>query len=681
MQKNYYLIMILLLTKIFSSNYLNDENIDKIIDLSNKYMSYILESNETSFDLLKDDCKTLFMKNSESDYSDFLFEFFSMDLESFNSIPELQHDVYKNFDSKIKSILEENESELIELDYKPTLEKIRSFYNKFLLRLMIDNIKEKKFKINIKINAVKIFQEYYLSLQSNNKFLRETNENLSKKNKLLSRKKVLITFLGEDSEFSNDLKLLINDISKEIHLRNFYSKLRIGKYFDLNLKIQAIIYKMTRNKNFDLSDFQPNLLKIKELSNLYFKLIKDFDLKTKKNLVFNLSFEKIFVNEFNNEENNLNEIYGYSISHIIQEFHKFMPELSQSMMFEILYTEVAIKNPEIWGSFFSKIYSKSGKQIWTEWENLEENKKNNFSLLMTEFLIYSEINNSPLDQIDQFVKNFFKLVNIPFQMLKTNFVFKLFSNNQCPLKTNFKFNFKLYKAFLDFRFQTFEHLDNENWSSLFDQYLDGRFHYENSEGFDKEFLRYYLNMKVLNLFNMKNDTESKISLLDANIVNSVIENKEKQCENMKNTFIFLAKEFADVQNTKIHYKKSIELLNNLAINPFEFNKKYQSRIIYQLKKESNQKEFVQVENKIDSKILKNNIFEIINGGKLTRKEMDILKRPDILDIFREKQKRDGNLIYQNNDGTNTKFFFIQIVMKQTPCFNALLNKIKKNLVI
>lgn len=680
----YYTFIIFSLTTIIDSKYLELETINKIIEKSEKFLPYLSDPTEKeTLSLLEKDFANILSKEPESkNLEDILFELFNFDLDNIDDFEHLtMEQLIKQLKKEINEEIENRRLELLRLDYKNCLENLKNIYIKYLLSFMNNNIKNGFYKIDIEFSPINQLQNYFLGFVEDKDFMKDDNEKL-KNNKLRenARTKALKVFLEKNGEFNNDLKEAADDIANERRLRQYFAKVKNESYYDFNLKIEALLYRATRNIDFNLKDFNLYLERIKSLSNFYYRSIKDFVNEIDEKLIFNLSFEKLYVNENNKndgseDDNNLNEIYGNIISTIIQQAHISIPEKSQHMMNEILDTEVSLYQNQIMTRFLLSIYDKLGQDIWNQWSNYEDNKKNNYSLMMAEILIYANKNKINLAGINEFVKNFADLAFMPVDLIKQNVFFKLFTLDLCPLNTDFEFNYKLYKAILDIRVQTFSDIDETNWSNIFDQYLDGRFYYETTEGKDLEFLRYYPNMKILNLNEMEDkdleDDEqltSTIVNLNETIIKSLKENKENQCLPMKNTIIDLVKTFRNHEDY-LNYVNSVPYLSNITINVEKFKQMVKRNFDYDIDTESG--------NKISSDIPDGlqNVIEVIAGGNLTRKETDILKRGDILDFFRNKQTRDGNLIYQNNNGSNTKFIYIQMVPTNTDCHKAIKDKL------
>lgn len=675
----YYTIIILSLTTIANSKHLEITTINKIIKSSDKYLSYLTNIKEDPLLNLKKDFIKLLSKEPESkNLEDILYELFNYDLDS---LDEKNYENFEDLKQRLKKDLnneiENQRFELLRLNYSECLENLKNIYIDYLLSFLNYNLKNGLSKIDLDFNPVSDLQNYFLALVEDKEFMKLENENLRNgKLKMNARKKVLKVFLGKESEFTNDLKRVAQEINNERRLRQYYARVKKESFYDINLKIESLFYRITRDIDFNLRDFKLYFQRIKSLSNFYYNSIKDFEEEKKEKLIFNLSFEKIYVNENNNDDNNLNEKYGNLISIIIQQAHLFIPEKSQHLMNEILDTEVPLFKNEIMSKFLLSIYDKRGKGIWNQWRNYEENKKNNYSLMMAEILIFSTNNQTNLVNIEEFVNNFYDLAIIPGELLQKNFFFKLFTLDQCPIKSDFDFNYKLYKAILDMRVQTFTDFEKSNWSYIFDQYLDDRFHYESDgEEKDKEFLRYYANMKILNLFEMEekdnenNNIISTILELNETTIKALQINKEVQCLQMKNTIIDLVNNFKN-QGSFLNYANSVPLLNNLKINIEEFKKMVQKNFDYDIN-------FDFEGNKINTDMPEGleNVIEVIAGGNLTRKESDILKREDILEFFRSKHNRDGNLSYHNNNGSNTKFIYIQMVPKNSDCHKAIKEKL------
>lgn len=692
-QKHFFITIITLLS-ITNINAITNEQALQFVQNQNqtKFLSYLLNPRESDIlNNLKADISHLLRMDSESkNVSDALYEIFSADLDLNDSFKgEKNYEELKELMEKdIQIIIEENNDSLTKGNFGIVLKGIENIYMKYIFSFanLLDKQNPKDdekfhFELNLEIDFDTQLINFYNKLFSDQDFLKNQEE-AQRINELVN----------------GSLQEGIANLSKKIYEAEFlsiqYIKLRKENGLDFSQKIRALLFTITRN--METEDNLPILVnRITDLSQAYLKIMSHLDdNELKLNLFEYLGSEKLYLDELNLNENdpillNFNQL----VSNIVGQINIIDSDLTQKSISK-LYVNLTFTTPNQVTPFFENVMKTYGDDMWANWES---DKMAN-SLIMTEILVYTNLANMNLE-MDNFVKNIGDLLLVNSKMLSTSYINTLLLMGNCLDDT--VFNYTFYRTLVNYRLKNYQTFSKDEESKKFDQFLDSQ-----ATNANTQFQRWVLHMKIINITSLTSTAEEDYTVsvpsLSEETTDQIINNHENQCQSMDNLFISIAK----IYDSKISdFSSAVKSLRNTEIRIGDVKKIFsvstQTEIKDIKKNVGNQKMYnfgVGLETgggNLKGQILNENLirdgnrigedqgegenlFEVISGGSLTRKEIDIIKDPKVLDNLRDNANQENTVVFNNEDGSIIKISYIQVVTNGSDCYKEI-SKIKRNL--
>ena len=682
--KEQFFITIITLLSITNINAITNEKATEFVQnqQKNEFLSYLLNPRKNDIlSLLKNDIRDILRVESESNnVSDALYELYSADLDNFDAFKgEKTYDELKLLmEEEIKNVITQKDNDLKKGNYKIVLKAIESVYKRYLTSFtnLLDKQDPKDnenfhFELNLKIDFDTQIINFYNELFKDQEFLKnQTNAQAVHQ---------LVT--GDLNEANNELA---QNIYNAQFIRVQYIKLRKENGLDYFQKIKTLLYTITRN--METENMIPELVqRFSELSKTYLKIMNNLEDESLKLSLFDyLGAEKSYLDELNlNKDDSTLTNFNQLVSEAVRQVHAVDSDLTQKSISK-LYTNLNFSNPDKLISFFKKVFSQYNKEIFANWET----SKDVNSLMMTEVLVYSNLENVELE-MDNFVKHIKDLLMVSSKMVSNSSINNLLLMGNCL--DDILFNYIFYRNLLNYRLKNYnQNFSKEMENKKFDQFLDNNV--------DTLSQRWMFHMKILNIMALTNTAEDdylvNIPKLEETLVNKIMNNHEKQCETMDNIFISIANIY---DKSVKDYAGAIRSLNNLNAVRIGDVKKILSftsesetqNINHQA---ADQKTYnvgvgletgggnlngaiinkkVTTDNRIGETQNNENILKVIAGGDLTRKEIDILKNPNVLDTLKNGANQDNNVVINNEDGSVIRISYIQVVTNNSDCYNEI----------